>query len=248
MVTRAVLFDLFDTLVRFTVRVPIVRVAGTDRRTTMPWLADAFRHQLPDVDFDQFLETITVVTREIIKGRAPEQLEVPSRIRFERALRRLGLPAPVAQANAAPLSLVHMQHLAASVELPAGHLELLASLSPKYLLGLVSNLDHAATARGLLEKFGLARFLRTMVISEEFGRRKPHPTIFHEALKQIDVEPADAIFVGDSLTDDVAGAKNVGMRVVWLNPEGRPLPEGMPAPDANVRSLLDLSDLLSPRD
>jgi putative hydrolase of the HAD superfamily len=245
MVTRAVLFDLFGTLVRFNVRVPIVRVGGTERQTTMPWLADVFQRELPGADFDAFLQAITAVTREIVEARPPEYVEVPSRRRFERALCRLGLPPEVANAHAARLSLAHMQHLASSVELPAGHVELLQALAPRFRLGLVSNFDHAATARALLDRLALAPFLDPIVISEDFGRRKPHPAIFAAALERIGVPPTDAVYVGDSPLDDIVGAANAGLRAVWINPHDAALPQGVPAPAASIRSLPALSDLLA---
>lgn len=245
MVTRAVLFDLFGTLVRFSIRVPVVRAAGTERHTTMPWLADAFRQELPDADFEGFMQAIGEVTKEIIQARQPEHLEVPSRVRFERALTRLGLSPEAAAAHARPLSLVHMRHLAASVELPPGHLELLAELAPRFRLGLVSNFDHADTARGLLDRFGLSPFLDPILISEDFGRRKPHAAIFHAALKRIGASAADTVYVGDSATDDIVGATGAGLRVVWINAEGRPLPPGVPEPTAMIRSLPELSELLA---
>ena len=245
MVTRAVLFDLFGTLVRFSIRVPVVRVAGTERHTTMPWLEDAFRGELPDADFDGFMQAIGEVTREIIQARPPEHLEVPSRVRFERALMQLGLSPEAAGAHARRLSLVHMRHLASSVELPAGHVELLAALAPRFRLGLVSNFDHADTARGLLDRFGLSPFLDPILISEDFGRRKPHAAIFHEALKRIGVSAAEAVYVGDSAADDIVGATGAGLRVVWINVEDRLLPQGSPAPTATIRSLPELAEFLA---
>lgn len=245
MVTRAILFDLFGTLVRFSVRVPVLRVAGTQWHSTMPWLEEAFRRELPEVEFSRFLEAITAVTGEIVRARPPEQLEIPSPVRFERALTRLGLAPEVAQTCAPQLSLAHMQHLASSVELPDGHIDLLRALAPRFRIGLVSNFDHAGTARGILDRFGLTPFLETIVISEEVGRRKPHPAVFQAALEPLGVEAGEAMFVGDSPADDIVGATRAGLRVVWINADDRPLPDGVPAPAASVRSLPALSALLT---
>jgi HAD superfamily hydrolase (TIGR01549 family) len=245
MVIRAVLFDLFGTLVHFSVRVPVIRVAGMQRHTTMPWLEEAFERELPGVDFDRFLEAIAAVTAEIVRARPPEQLEVPSPVRFERALTRLGLAPEVVRTAAPRLSLAHMSHLASSVELPEGHVDVLAALAPRFHIALVSNFDHAATARALLDRFGLTPFLQRIVISEDFGRRKPHPAIFREALDQLGVGAHEAVFVGDSPIDDVVGGKNAGMRVVWINADDHPLPDGTPAPDAIVASLRQLPGVLA---
>ena len=68
--------------------------------------------------------------------------------------------------------------------------------------------------------------------------RKPRPEIFTQALNSVGVKPSDAIFVGDSMEADVAGAKNMGMRSIHLlrKPiEGNHLAN----PDASVTSLAE---------
>lgn len=241
---RAILFDLFGTLVRFSVRTPILRAAGTEWRSTMPWLADTFRRELPEADFDSFVQAIAAVTAELVRARPPGYLEVPSRVRFLNALSRIGVASDALATHAETLSLAHMAHLASSVELPDGHVELLAALAPRFRIALVSNFDHGATARGLLDRFGLTPFLETILISEEFGRRKPHPAIFHEATERLGVSVDEAVYVGDSPGDDIVGGHAAGMRVIWVNPSERALPAGVPAPHAVIRSLLELEELL----
>jgi putative hydrolase of the HAD superfamily len=84
-------------------------------------------------------------------------------------------------------------------------------------LGLVSN-----TGRNLEEfvrHHGLD--VDVAVSSGVHGKTKPHPTIFQAALERLGVEPADAVMVGDSVEDDVEGAKAVGMRGVLLDRENR---------------------------
>jgi putative hydrolase of the HAD superfamily len=59
------------------------------------------------------------------------------------------------------------------------------------------------------------------VCSRAHGRIKPHETIFRAALERIEVEPAEAAMVGDSLEDDVEGAKALGMRAFLVDREDR---------------------------
>jgi putative hydrolase of the HAD superfamily len=75
---------------------------------------------------------------------------------------------------------------------------------------------------------GLARRLDFAVFSSEVGLRKPHPAIFERALDALEVEPANALFVGDRLYEDVRGAGELGMKTVqalWFradeHPDGR---------------------------
>jgi putative hydrolase of the HAD superfamily len=84
-------------------------------------------------------------------------------------------------------------------------------------LGLVSN-----TGRNLDEfvaHHGLE--VDAAVSSGAHGKTKPHPTIFLSALKRLEVEPAAAVMIGDSIEDDVEGAKAVGMRGILLDRENR---------------------------
>jgi len=60
-----------------------------------------------------------------------------------------------------------------------------------------------------------------IVDSRSHGRVKPHPTIFQAALAALAVVPADAVMVGDSLEEDIDGARALGMRAILLDREQR---------------------------
>jgi YjjG family noncanonical pyrimidine nucleotidase len=74
------------------------------------------------------------------------------------------------------------------------------------------------------KKLRLSRFSNIMVVSEECGVAKPHPKIFHAALDRIQAEPSHTLMVGDSLTSDGQGAKNIQMPFCWYNPHRLPNP------------------------
>jgi putative hydrolase of the HAD superfamily len=97
-------------------------------------------------------------------------------------------------------------------------LPVLADLRERGLkLGLVSN-----TGRDLEEftrHHGLT--VDATVTSGAHGKTKPHPTIFRVALERLAVEPEEAAMVGDSVDDDVEGARAVGMRAILLDRENR---------------------------
>ena len=240
---KAILFDLFGTVVHFKPQVPVVEVAGERWRTTMGWLRESAASLLPNVSFEDLLAALMKVTQEMTLHRAPEYREYPSRERFRRALAHLGIEGDDAVPIAEQLSAVHMQHLASQVVMPVEHREILDSLALRHRLALVSNFDHAVTARRILAEHGVATCFDPIVISEELGRRKPHPAIFEAALSAAGCEASEAVFVGDSFGDDVVGAHNAGLQVVWINPKNEPAPPGAAAPDyviAELRGLLDL--------
>jgi putative hydrolase of the HAD superfamily len=60
-----------------------------------------------------------------------------------------------------------------------------------------------------------------IVDSRSHGRVKPHPTIFQAALDLLGVEAAAAVMVGDSLEEDVEGARALGMRAILIDREDR---------------------------
>jgi HAD superfamily hydrolase (TIGR01549 family) len=242
---RVLLFDLFGTVVHFAPAVPTVEVAGTRWRSSMGWLRDAAELELPEVRFEDFLATLMAVTGEIVRARPPEYCEVPSRERFRRALVRLGVGAARAPELAERLSVVHMGHLAAQTRLPEDHPTVLRTLASRYRLALVSNFDHGPTAHRILAAHDVAQFFEPIVISAEFGRRKPHAAIFHAALERLDAQPAEAWYVGDSLDDDVAGAKNAGVTAVWINAARETLSVDGPHPDHVIHRLGALPALLN---
>jgi putative hydrolase of the HAD superfamily len=86
--------------------------------------------------------------------------------------------------------------------------------------------------------------LTTAVVSIDFGRRKPHPAIFLEAVRRLDATPATALFVGDSLGDDVGGARAAGLDSVWINWSGAPPPADAPQPTYTIRALTELRGVL----
>jgi len=77
-----------------------------------------------------------------------------------------------------------------------------------------------------------------VVTSSEFGTKKPYPEIFEHTLAKLGVEAIDAVFVGDSLKEDVAGASMVGMKTILLDWKKEELP-GV-TPDAKINALAEL--------
>jgi FMN phosphatase YigB (HAD superfamily) len=60
-----------------------------------------------------------------------------------------------------------------------------------------------------------------VVGSRAHGYVKPHPTIFQAALQQLGAEPAEAAMVGDSIEEDIEGARALGMRAILIDRDDR---------------------------
>jgi HAD superfamily hydrolase (TIGR01549 family) len=84
-------------------------------------------------------------------------------------------------------------------------------------IGLVSN-----GIRDLTEFVAHHRLsVDAIVDSRTHGRVKPHPTIFQAALELLGVAPAETVMVGDSLEEDIEGARALGMRALLVDREER---------------------------
>ncbi|HLK63090.1 MAG TPA: HAD family hydrolase [Bryobacteraceae bacterium] len=99
--------------------------------------------------------------------------------------------------------------------------EALTQLKTSHRLAVVSD---AQSAYGLpeLRAVGLAGFFAPIIISGDYGYRKPDPRLFRAALDELQVGPEEAIFVGNDRFRDVAGARKVGMKTILFCPNGNP--------------------------
>jgi len=67
----------------------------------------------------------------------------------------------------------------------------------------------------------LDRCFDTVIISEEVEFSKPDKRIFEVALKRLDVNPEETLFVGDDLEKDIDGCQQAHIKGVWFNPDMR---------------------------
>ena len=86
-------------------------------------------------------------------------------------------------------------------------------------------------------------FFGAIVDSVRVGCVKPDPRIFQSALDELGVRAADAVFVGDSLPRDMAGARAMGMRHIWLAGDAAPATPCCPG-DRVMQKLADLEGVL----
>ena len=111
-------------------------------------------------------------------------------------------------------------------------------------IGLVTN-GPADVQREKIGLLGIESLVDFVLVSGEFGVWKPDLRIFAEALRLGGVEAANAVFVGDSAEHDIAGARNAGIRTIWVNRTNQPWAGGEPRPDYEVSGLTALLPLLT---
>ncbi len=82
-------------------------------------------------------------------------------------------------------------------------------------LGIISNWDSRLFK--LCEGLEFGKYFDFVLASAVFGAAKPSPRIFEEALKKAGVLPHEAVHIGDSLEDDIHGAKRIGIEAVLID-------------------------------
>ena len=105
-----------------------------------------------------------------------------------------------------------------SILLDPSALDVLGALRSRKTLGLISNFEHPPHIYLLLSHLGLARYFDTVVVSGDVGVEKPDPRIFDVALRQVGLEPREAVYVGDT-AEDAQGALAAGMCPILIHRE-----------------------------
>ena len=127
--------------------------------------------------------------------------------------------------------------------LPGAEEAVKEKLFGKYRLFLASN-GTPVVQQGRMTSADLYPYFEQSFISEEIGYNKPAKEYFQIAFSRIPgFDPAECIMVGDSLTGDIQGGKNAGLRTVWVNPHHKVAPDHL-KPDYEIEYLADLPKLL----
>lgn len=158
--------------------------------------------------------------------------------RFDVLFREFGISV-----DAAAVAGVYEQNLAVGHYFLPGAEQALQRLSGKYKLYLASN----GTARvqwPRLESAGIGKYFQDIFISQDMGADKPSQEYFLGCFARIPGFCASrAMMVGDSLTSDIRGGSNMGMRTCWINPTHQKGREDIRA-DYELENLSQLEALL----
>ena len=119
--------------------------------------------------------------------------------------------------------------------------EALGILGQQHRLAVVSNADDSYLDP-VVSRIP-ARF--EAVISSEGGQcYKPDRRLFEAAIRNLRVDPAECVYVGDKQFEDVMGARGAGMSAVWINRSHAPMNPDLPTPDGEIHDLLQLPSAL----
>lgn len=122
---------------------------------------------------------------------------------------------------------------------------LLDSLYGRYKLYLATN-GTAAVQNSRLKSAGIRRYFEYVFISEELDCNKPSKDFFERCFQNIpDFKTEEAVMVGDSLSSDILGGINAGIKTVWFNQELIKSPNtGAVRPDCMIKTLKELPGVL----
>lgn len=243
MPVKAVLFDLFDTLL-------LVRGGDAFYEPALRRIHSLLQRRGFNIPYEVFRQAYFEVRDELYRETALAMEEPHFRLRLSRTLKKLGCRFDAEHPIVAEGSEAFAEEFKSHVTLDASAPQVLQELSGKYRLGIVSNISIPEVAWELLEEYDLKKYFESIVISGDVNRRKPSPEIFMKALKDLEVEASEAIFIGDTLSTDIKGAKKVGMYTVLIQREGHTKnlfwssTEKPEAPDRVIRDLREILELL----
>jgi 2-haloalkanoic acid dehalogenase type II len=236
MAVRAVLFDFGGTLY--------------DYATLEPAERESLVELARQCGIDAEAETIQRAHREAMRRVFRDYL--PRRFYLHRDLFRDAVIGMLESLGAAPdparldrYRAAQWDRHARDFALRAGVTDTLAALRRRGVhLGIVSNIDDDQLAH-LLEIAGIAAAFDSILSSEQAQSCKPDAAIFETALQRAGCAAGAALFVGDTLAQDIAGANRVGLQSVLLwHREDRDPPSQEPRPRHVIRRIPDLLDLV----
>ena len=173
-----------------------------------------------------------------------EQLELGTMTREEVLVNRFGVLFEKLgkTVDAARCAGIYEKNLSTGHYFLPGAEEAVDALSKKYRLFLASN-GTASVQKGRMTSANLYRFFETVFVSQEIGHNKPSRAYFDACFARIPgFDKEKAVMVGDSLSSDIKGGINAGLKTVWVNPNH--LPCGDIKPDYEIEALSQLEALL----
>jgi 2-haloacid dehalogenase len=224
---RALFFDADDTLFDY----PTAERAA---------LNTAMRHFGIEVDEEQLLRSYRAHNADVWKAYERGEMSQLA-LRAER-FRRLKAELQLHALEEEMASALYLDTLSEQAHVFEGAEDFVAELAPRWPLAMITN-GIASVQRRRFAKAPLVAHFSSIVISEEAGCAKPDPRIFEPAYAALGVDARTVLFIGDSVTSDMAAARNAGMDFCWYNPSGAPVPDGH-APRFVARSYDDIREFV----
>ncbi len=227
---KSIFIDLDDTLWD----------TRANMRDSMAEIYDEYQLNRWFADFDHYYTLYTTRNLELWHlyhfGKITKQ-EL-TRERFLYPLQQVGVNDEVMSVN---LGRDFLERTTTKTKLVPHAIELLEYLHPKYRLFIISN-GFREVQHKKLKNSGLSHYFEKVILSEDVGVNKPHPDIYHFALKSTNSRKDESIMIGDNLQTDIAGAHNLKMDQIYF--ADNQMVRSDFEPKFTVNSLLEIKGIL----
>jgi HAD superfamily hydrolase (TIGR01549 family) len=200
-------FDLFGTLV-------------LQERFSFDQCLDALFSRLVmsgiALEKESFVQAYRGVNRRLMAEAMANGRETQNRLWVAGALNELGVAIEPHDPRVKQAVEAYFEPFIRSCQLIPGTGEMLEALVGHFPLALLSNFTHPPALDEILARLQIQRFFEAILVSGRLGIRKPHADVFAQLAADLGLAAADMLFVGDELQSDIIGAKQVGMRTVWM--------------------------------
>jgi putative hydrolase of the HAD superfamily len=235
---KAVIFDYIGTL---------VNCKNYSMEVSEDKLYKALSIEGFEVSKNQFLKEYSLAHQKYRKIRYEQYREVTNAVWVAEALSNLGFEVSANDQKVKAALNVFFQDFINSLELREAAKKMVKQIKEQYKVALISNFTHAPVIYKSLRELGLNEFFSVVAVSEEVGWRKPSSHIFQYALSRLQIRACDAVFVGDSPIEDIGGAKEVGMKTLFVPSQFnslKELKESKQTPDSIMNDLVGTCESL----
>jgi putative hydrolase of the HAD superfamily len=204
---RAILVDFGGTL---------VEESGIDLRAGNEWLLARATKVPSSVTVDAVVTRAAMVARQVAARRDEYQIEIPWPTLARLVHDFLGIEFG---GSTADLELGFWKAAVRTRPMPGARAALDVFRRWNVPVAVLSNTSFNRHVIGYdLARHGLGDALAFIMVSAEYGVRKPNVLLFETAAARLGVPANEVWVVGDRLDTDIAGAKAAGMTAVWLRP------------------------------
>lgn len=233
---KAVLFDMFDTLM----------LIEKNHEFYSPSLMRMYRFLVSkgvEVPFEKFNNTYVEI-RDGLYRKADLNWEEPHfNVRVAETLQKLGYNYDVSHPVVVEATSEFCDEFMKYVRIDSDAAVVLKKLQKNYRLGIISNFAIPECVHRLLQTAGIEQFFDVIVVSATVNKRKPASEIFESTLRIMGFSASEVVFVGDTIDADVEGSKAVGMKCIYI--ERRPQKQSTKfLPDCIIKSLRELPSAL----
>jgi putative hydrolase of the HAD superfamily len=232
MPVKAVLFDMFDTLM-------MIKKNHDFYSPSLMRMYNFLNSQGIDVSFSAFEQAYTKARDELYEKAEANLGEPHFNFRVSNTLKSLGYNHEVSSPLVTDATSVFCDEFINFVTPDPEAKAVLQSLKGKYKLGIVSNFAIPECIQNLLKLHGFYELFDAVVVSAAINKRKPSPEIFNSALQALGVSASEAAVVGDTINADVEGAQAIGAKSIYIQRRIEPEAERI-HPDRTITRLSEL--------